>query len=139
MLTSSGFVYTQTSNYKFSNSFEHSLSHLNGAFLATQNISNFNTQTKFNKISGFTYCYMYKKSSSVWLQYTSHTSDWSDDLLYQFIIVYSDEKEFNKFKKENPKLQYDTFDEILEIEKDYDNEQDFRNDLKSRIQNMLNY
>ena len=57
----------------------------------------------------------------------------------QFMIVYSDEKEFNKFKKENPELQYDTFDNILEIEKDYDNEQDFRNDFKDRIKNMTHY
>jgi hypothetical protein len=135
MLTSPGFVYMQTSFIKL---FKYAKIPLNSS--AIQNISSFNTQTKFKKISNYRYCYVYNKSSSIWLQYTNHTSELRDNFyIFQFVIVYSDEKEFNKFKKENPKLRYDTFDEILEIEKDYNNEQDFRNDLKSRIQNMLNY
>jgi hypothetical protein len=103
-------------------------------------IFNFNIKTKFSKITKSQYFqYDCRKSTTIKLYFIDNFIDWKDIKTDRFIIAYSDEKEFNKFKKENPELRYDTFNEILEIEKDYDNRTDFWRDFKDRVQNMIHY
>jgi hypothetical protein len=97
----------------------------------------FNNKTKFQKRTHYTQ-YSIRNFCTINIWYMNLYYRFKQKI-YQFIITYSDKKEFNKFKKENPELQYDTFDDILEIEKDYDNKEDFRSDFASRIQNMINY
>jgi hypothetical protein len=106
-----------------------------------QSVHDFNTKTKFNKIrSGLGTWYEHKKSCNIKIYYVNNFKITCDTIGgYPFLIIHSDEEEFNKFKKKNPELQHDTFDDILEIEKDYDNKEDFQSDFVSRIQNMINY
>ena len=148
MYVSPGFVYIKQTTLDL---FEYSKK-VNTSFVEIQPISDFNIKTKFNKIIDnhcLYYKYSYKKSPTIDLYYIynlTQTTAWSKKvegrkirLIFKFIITYSDEKEFNKFKKENPELLYDTFDDILEIEKDYDNIKDFASDFEDRIKNMVNY